>query len=91
MLIHIRILSEVLFILFCICPEINRGFDWLGNRLDRPVLHWYVTVYFRWIGRLTDQNEQIHAVYNILKLSVKGESKIVGHVSWVIWGATDHT
>ena len=53
--------------------------------------HWYVRVCFWHIGRPNDQNQQRHAPYNILKMSVNRVSTIVGRVSGVIWGATGYT
>jgi len=52
--------------------------------------HWYITVYFRCIGRLSDQNERTCASYLIMILNVNGASTIIGLASLVIWVALDH-
>lgn len=49
---------------------------------------WYVTVYFRCIGRLNDQIEMSHAPYQILIMSINRSSTILVPVSWVICGVT---
>jgi len=53
--------------------------------------YWYFRVCFWPTGCLNDQNEERHVPYDVLKMSANGVSTIVGHVSWVIWGATGYT
>ena len=53
--------------------------------------HWYGTVCFWRIGCLNAQNEHRHTTYHILTMRVNRVSTIVGHASWVIWGATGYT
>ena len=61
----------------------------LSDKVPIIVQYWdlYLTLYLQCLGHLSDRNEQTHAPYLILKMSVNGASVMVGHVSWVLWRA----
>jgi len=55
MLILLRIMSEAVFILFFISPELIRGFYWSGPRVTLPVLQRPITVPLRkWSTRMAE-------------------------------------